>query len=87
MNGDCRYLKEYLYQHIPLSQALGLEVIEASLENIVLGAPFLPNINHKHTVFGGSLHALSTLACWSLNSFKPEIEDFFVNCIKPKPSD
>jgi thioesterase domain-containing protein len=29
-----------------------------------LEAPFAKNINHKKTVFGGSLHAVATLACW-----------------------
>ncbi len=59
-------LQEYLHTHIPISQAMGVEVQNASLEKVILFAPFSKNINHKETVFGGSLHAVATLACWSL---------------------
>lgn len=59
-------LEDYLYQHIPLSKAMGIKVAQASLVRVILTAPFSNNINHKKTVFGGSLHAVATLACWSL---------------------
>lgn len=59
-------LEEYLHRHIPISAAMGIRVEEASEDRVVLFAPFSNNINHKKTVFGGSLHAVATLACWSL---------------------
>ncbi len=59
-------LETYLHEHIPLSAAMGIRVLEASSLQVILRAPFKPNINHKKTVFGGSLHAVSTLACWCL---------------------
>lgn len=59
-------LKNYLRQHIPISAAMGVGVELASSERVILSAPFSNNINHKNTVFGGSLHAVATLACWSL---------------------
>ena len=59
-------LEEYLLKHIPISSAMGVGVDLASPGRIVLKAPFSNNINHKQTVFGGSLHAVATLACWSL---------------------
>ena len=59
-------LEAYLHQHIPLSQALGIEIDILSPQEVILKAPFSKNINHKKTVFGGSLHAVATLACWSL---------------------
>lgn len=59
-------LENYLLQHIPISAAIGIKVESASSQQIILSAPFLNNINHKNTVFGGSLHAVATLACWSL---------------------
>lgn len=59
-------LEEYLNEHIPISSAMGVSVDLASTNQIVLKAPFANNINHKKTVFGGSLHAVATLACWSL---------------------
>lgn len=59
-------VREYLYKHIPISRALGIDAEVATKERVVLFAPFANNINHKMTVFGGSLHAVCTLACWSL---------------------
>lgn len=59
-------LEETLLEQIPLTGAIGVRVEEASLQKIVIQAPFANNINHKKTVFGGSLHAVATLACWSL---------------------
>lgn len=59
-------LESYLYHHIPISQAIGIKVVHASTDRVELSAPFSNNINHKKTVFGGSLHAVATLACWCL---------------------
>jgi thioesterase domain-containing protein len=60
------HLEEYLLKHIPISAALGVKVEQAVAHHVILSAPFSNNINHKQTVFGGSLHAVATLACWSL---------------------
>ncbi len=57
---------EYLYQHMPITKAMGIDVLHASPEKLILTAPLENNINHKGTAFGGSLHAATTLACWSL---------------------
>lgn len=59
-------LEEYLLEHIPITSAMGVSVGFASLDKVILRASFENNINHKKTVFGGSLHAVATLACWSL---------------------
>lgn len=59
-------LEKYLAENIPISIALGIKLQQATFERVILKAPFTPNINHKNTVFGGSLHAVATLACWSL---------------------
>jgi thioesterase domain-containing protein len=59
-------LEAYLHQNIPLSQAIGIQVVSLSHREVTLSAPFSNNINHKKTVFGGSLHAVATLTCWSL---------------------
>ena len=59
-------LEKYLHEHIPLSSAMQVSVTEVSLEEVVLGAPLAPNINHRDTVFGGSASALAILAAWSL---------------------
>lgn len=61
-----KQLEAYLHLNIPISKAMGIMVVEASLEKVVVSAPFAVNINHKRTVFGGSLHTVATLACWCL---------------------
>ena len=63
---DKESLEEYLHEHIPLSKAMQLSVIEANPNKVVLSAPLLPNINHIGTAFGGSESAAAILAAWSL---------------------
>ena len=58
-------LEAYLHAKIPLSAAMGARVLECGAARLVLEAPLAPNINHLGTVFGGSLHALPTLACYA----------------------
>ena len=59
-------IQTYLHEHIPLSAAMQVQVEVATPEQVVLGAPLLPNINHRDTVFGGSASALAILSAWSL---------------------
>jgi hypothetical protein len=47
-------LEQYLHEHIPLSAAMGVKVVQADPQCVVLTAPLAPNINHRDTVFGGS---------------------------------
>jgi thioesterase domain-containing protein len=59
-------LTTYLHDHIPLSAAMQLSVEELGAGGVTLSAPLEPNINHRHTAFGGSIASLATLAGWSL---------------------
>lgn len=59
-------LKRRLYLYIPLSQVMGIEVVQAEKTSVTLSAPLQPNINHQGTVFGGSANALATLSAYSL---------------------
>ena len=59
-------VQRYLYQYIPLSAAMGVQVRAARLEHVKLAAPLAPNVNHTETVFGGSAAALATLSAWTL---------------------
>ncbi len=63
---DPLQLEAYLYEHIPISRHLGVQVIEAAADQVRLGAPLAPNLNHRQTGFGGSIAALAILAGWSL---------------------
>ena len=57
-------LEAFLHAKIPLARAMGVTVAECGAR-FVLAAPLAPNVNHLGTAFGGSLHALPTLACYA----------------------
>lgn len=59
-------LEKYLYDHIPVSMSMGVAVVSVEADAVILRAPLGPNINHRHTAFGGSVSALAILAAWSL---------------------
>lgn len=59
-------LETYLHEQIPASKLLQVGVKACSCERVELVAPLDVNINHKNTVFGGSLSALAILTGWSL---------------------
>lgn len=59
-------MQQYLYEHIPITRAMGVEVCELSLHQATLFAPLAPNINHRDTVFGGSASTLAILSAWVL---------------------
>jgi thioesterase domain-containing protein len=59
-------LQDYLYQHIPLSAAMQVEVVKIADTGVALSAPLGPNINHRETLFGGSASAVAILAAWCL---------------------
>ncbi len=69
MSEHLRAIQDYLHEHIPLSKAMGVSVVEADAVGIVLSAPLEPNINHRDTVFGGSASSLAVLAAWSVVHF------------------
>lgn len=59
-------LEKYLHDHIPLSKAMEVGVVQVQADGVILSAPLAPNINHRDTVFGGSASAVAILAAWSL---------------------
>jgi thioesterase domain-containing protein len=59
-------LENYLYEHIPLTRAMGVQVVQANTTLVLLAAPLAPNINHRQTAFGGSIASVATVAAWSL---------------------
>jgi thioesterase domain-containing protein len=59
-------IEHYLHEHIPLSKAMGVQVLSAAPHAVRLSALLAPNINHRDTVFGGSAAALALLAAWAL---------------------
>ena len=59
-------LQEVLHSAIPLTKAIGIEVVEYTDLSLTLYAPLENNINHKCTAFGGSLYSVSVLSGWGL---------------------
>lgn len=59
-------LEATLHRDIPLTRAMGVTVAGFDATGLTLRAPLAPNLNHKHTAFGGSLATLATLAGWGL---------------------
>ncbi|MEO0935388.1 MAG: thioesterase domain-containing protein [Cyanobacteria bacterium J06641_2] len=59
-------VESYLHEHIPLSKSMEVKVKQVDENGITLTAPLTPNINHRSTVFGGSVSALAILAGWTL---------------------
>ncbi|MBK1880942.1 thioesterase domain-containing protein [Luteolibacter pohnpeiensis] len=55
-------LQKFLHEKIPLSRAMGVQVVAVNDTELTLCAPLEPNHNHLGTAFGGSLSALATLA-------------------------
>jgi thioesterase domain-containing protein len=66
MDTNCADVEQYLHEHIPLSKAMSVSVTSISKDGVILSAPLQPNINHRSTVFGGSISAISILAAWTL---------------------
>lgn len=63
---EANEVERYLHEHIPLSRAMGVAVLEATPQGVTLSAPLSPNVNHRGTVFGGSAAAVAILSAWAL---------------------
>ena len=64
MSRDSRYLESILHHDIPLTRDMGLKVLDWQHGQLQLHLPLHANINHKSTMFGGSLYCGAVLAGW-----------------------
>lgn len=64
MNSDSSYLESILHHDIPLTREMGLKVLSWHDHHLRLQLPLDANINHKNTMFGGSLYCGAVLAGW-----------------------
>ena len=64
MNRDSRYLESILHHDIPLTREMGLTVLDWQNQQLRLQLPLAANVNHKSTMFGGSLYCGAVLAGW-----------------------
>ena len=58
-------VEAYLHRHIPIAEAMGVQVRQCGQAGVVLAAPLAANVNHRATVFGGSASAVAILAAWT----------------------
>jgi thioesterase domain-containing protein len=71
---DAKTLEQYVHDHIPLTRAMGVEILEATEDKVVIFAPLEPNINHMRNIFGGSASTVAILAAWCLLFTKMELQ-------------
>ena len=64
MSTDSQYLQSVLHGDIPLTREMGLEVIDWQHHTLRLQLPLAANVNHKSTMFGGSLYCGAVLVGW-----------------------
>ena len=57
-------LESVLHHDIPLTREMGLKVRDWQHGRLELHLPLQANINHKSTMFGGSLYCGAVLAGW-----------------------
>lgn len=65
-------IERLLHDQIPLSREMGVQIVELSLGGVRLRAPLTPNVNHRHSAFGGSLSSLALLSGWLLAHLRTE---------------
>lgn len=58
-------LEKFLHGQIPIAKHLGARVERVDDSGVLIKAPLEANKNHMGTAFGGSLHAVLVLACYT----------------------
>jgi thioesterase domain-containing protein len=62
----CGQLQQAWYDHIPLSEKMGVRISQYTGQRFVTTMPETGNQNPHHTLFAGSLFSLATLTGWGL---------------------
>lgn len=62
----CGQLQQAWYQHIPLSEKMGVRIQQYTGQKFITTMPETGNQNLHHTLFAGSLFSLATLTGWGL---------------------
>lgn len=57
--------EQFLHREIPITRAMGIEVVRWDDAGLALRAPLRFNHNDKGTAFAGSMYSLAALAGWS----------------------
>ncbi|MBK4714347.1 MULTISPECIES: fatty acid biosynthesis protein FabY [Tenebrionibacter/Tenebrionicola group] len=62
----CGQLQQAWYQHIPLSEKMGVRILQYTGQKFITTMPESGNQNPHHTLFAGSLFSIATLTGWGL---------------------
>lgn len=62
----CNQLQQAWYRHIPLSEKMGVRIIQYTGQRFVTTMPEMANRNPHQSLFAGSLFSLATLTGWGL---------------------
>jgi len=57
-------LQQTLRREMPITVAMGIEVVSWDTERLTMRMPLEPNRNHQYSAFAGSLNALCTIVGW-----------------------
>lgn len=63
-NAILELLQQTLRREMPITEAMGIEVISWQDERLTTRMPLEPNRNHQYSAFAGSLNALCTVVGW-----------------------
>lgn len=64
--GNLQRLQAFAHAHIPVAEAMRIELTGYRDGELTVRAPLAANINHHGTGFGGSQYALAAVAGWAL---------------------
>lgn len=59
-----REAEKFFHEQIPVTRAMGVRVKPIDKGTVAVEAPVALNYNHLRTAFGGSIHAIATLAAY-----------------------
>ncbi|GAB7196551.1 fatty acid biosynthesis protein FabY [Dickeya oryzae] len=62
----CGQLQQAWYNHIPLSEKMGVRISQYTGQKFITTMPETGNQNPHHTLFAGSMFSLATLTGWGL---------------------
>ncbi len=57
-------LQQTLEREMPITRAMGMQVVSYDDQRLALQMPLEPNRNHQYSAFAGSLNALCTVVGW-----------------------
>lgn len=63
-DSDLELLQQTLRREMPITVAMGIEVVSWHDERLTMHMPLEPNRNHQYSAFAGSLNALCTIVGW-----------------------